>query len=430
MSQEEWDKLLGDAKSYISMWRDHDKDFYSVKANAGRATKWVNRTRKTFRFLCESAVQIQFINNMFDGTSVSGDSDVECDVYCLPSMSKEPIVAINFSEKKIIITGTEYMGEIKKSVFTYMNYVLTEVGILPMHCSVNVDEQHKKPAIFFGLSGTGKTTLSSSSDRVLLGDDEHAWCPGVIFNIESGCYAKTIGLSMETEPEIYKAANKFGSIFENVIINNGEPDFDDDSITKNGRVSYPLSSFGNYVKPGFVLEDPENIIMLTCDAFGVLPPVAKLTKDKAKEMFLVGYTSKVAGTEAGVTEPQTVFSPCFGAPFLPRPPEVYGRLLEKYVEENNVDCWLVNTGWTGGGYGVGDRMPLDQTRSIIQAILSGVLSSCKFYTHDQTGFIIPTSIPGRKDIQTFPEKTWVDKRQYESAAKDLMMAIEAKVREL
>ena len=429
MSQLEWEELLSRTETYIKAWKEYDKDFYSVKAHAGRPTKWVNRTRKTFKFLCESSVQVQFINNMFDGSDVHDDCPVECEVYCLPSMSKDPIVAINFSEKKIIITGTGYLGEIKKSVFTYMNYVLTDSGILPMHCSVNVDSNHKNPAIFFGLSGTGKTTLSSSSDRVLLGDDEHGWYPGVIFNIESGCYAKTIGLSMETEPEIYVAANKFGSIFENVVIKNGSPDFNDDSITKNGRVSYPLSSFDNYVKPGFVLKDPKNIIMLTCDAFGVLPPVSKLTSEKAREMFLVGYTSKIAGTEAGITEPQAVFSPCFGAPFLPRSPKVYANLLQAYVRDKDIKCWLVNTGWVGGKYGTGKRMNLQSTRDIVKSILSGEIEQSRFYTHEFTDLIVPTSIPNCPEINTFPEKSWQSQSAYKLAATELMQKIAEKARE-
>lgn len=430
MSQQEWDKLLSNANSYVKTWKDYGREFYEIKAHAGRSTKWVNRTRKTFKFLCESAVQVQFINNMFDGNTDFDSTPPECEVYCLPSMSKEPTVAMNFSEKKIIITGTAYLGEIKKSVFTYMNYVLTDSGILPMHCSVNVDENHKNPAIFFGLSGTGKTTLSSSSDRVLLGDDEHGWVPGVIFNIESGCYAKTIGLSMETEPEIYTAANKFGSIFENVVLKDGKPDFEDDSITKNGRVSYPLSNFDNYVKDGFVLDDPENIIMLTCDAFGVLPPISKLTSQKAREMFLVGYTSKIAGTEEGITEPQAVFSPCFGAPFLPRDPKVYADLLQKYVEDKKIKCWLVNTGWVGGAYGEGERMDLQSTRNIIKSILTGEIEDASFYTHDRTGLIVPSSIPGYPKINTLPEKAWSSQIRYERAATALMQKIESKAMEM
>lgn len=429
MDSDEWQRLFSCALTYIDTWEEYKREFYTIKGTAGRCVSGYSFTSANFKFICENPVQIQFIKNMFDCSTQDHD-DIECEVYCVPEMSKEPIVAINFSEKKIIISGTKYLGEIKKSVFTYMNYMLTPHEVLPMHCSVNVDTNLQNPAIFFGLSGTGKTTLSSSPDRVLLGDDEHGWAPGLIFNIESGCYAKTAGLSVKTEPEIFRAANQFGAIFENVVVNKGEPDFYDTSLSKNGRVSYPLSHIENYVETGYVRENPKNVIMLTCDAFGVLPPVSKLTKEKAKEMFLVGYTSKVAGTETGVTEPQTVFSPCFGAPFLPRPPEVYGQLLEKYVAENNVDCWLVNTGWIGGGYGVGDRMPLDQTRAIIQSILSGELSTCKFYTHDQTGFMIPTVIPSKKDIQTFPERAWKDSDKYEEAANILMSSIDAKIREL
>lgn len=430
MSPSEWQVLWDNVKTYISAWRDHGKEFYEQVGAAGRETKWSSRTMKKFKFVCENPVQLQFVNNMFDCAFDLRDKELECEVYCLPSMSTDPTVAINFTEKKIVITGTYYLGEIKKSVFTYMNYILTESGILPMHCSVNVDSNKTNPAIFFGLSGTGKTTLSSSEDRILLGDDEHGWVPGVIFNIESGCYAKTVALSVESEPEIYKAANKFGSIFENVVMKDGVPDFYDTSITKNGRVSYPLSHFENYVEEGFVFGNPKNIIMLTCDAFGVLPPVSKLSHKQAREMFLLGYTSKVAGTETGVTEPQAVFSPCFGAPFLPRNPSVYADLLESFVSDHNIDCWLVNTGWVGGGYGVGERMKLSQTRDIIKSILDTGLNECHFYTHDQTGFVIPTNIPDHPEIPTFPEEVWKNERSYNKAASDLMTQMKEKLKAL
>lgn len=423
MSTEDWDSLCKDAESFLRSHVHYGKEFPIVTAAAGKVTKWENRTRKIFKFICEDSVQQLFVENMFEKDLVGGERQIECEVYCLPSLKKEPTVAINFSERKIIICGTRYLGEIKKSVFTYMNYILTDVGVLPMHCSVNVDHNFENPSVFFGLSGTGKTTLSSSKDRTLLGDDEHGWFPGVLFNIESGCYAKTIDLSLESEPEIYSAANKFGSIMENVSVHHGEPDFFDDSITRNGRVSYPISHLENYVESGCVFKDPNNIVMLTCDAFGVLPAISKLTIDQARDMFLVGYTSKVAGTEVGVSEPVATFSSCFGAPFLPRRPEVYADILEGLLRKTGADCWLVNTGWESGPYGVGKRMDLDKTRSIIESIVDGTMAKQSYFRHSHTGFMIPRIVPALTSFNTRPESSWESSTDYRRTAKDLMTRI-------
>lgn len=423
MTPEEWELLWQKAESYMVTWKDYGRDFPTVTAAAGKITKWESRTRKVFNFICENTVQAHFVQNMFEECTSKPDQ-IECEVFCMPSIDENPIVAINFAERKIIITGTSYLGEIKKSVFTYMNYILTDTQILPMHCSVNVDKDLKNPTIFFGLSGTGKTTLSSSPDRYLLGDDEHGWTDNVLFNIESGCYAKTIDLTPDSEPEIYRAVNRFGSIIENVPTTNGDPDFFDTSITKNGRASYPISHLERHVTTGRVFEDPVNIVMLTCDAFGVLPAVSRLTSEEARRMFLTGYTSKVAGTEVGVEEPVATFSACFGAPFLPRPPQVYGDLLKSFLDRKDINCWLVNTGWSGGSFGVGERMKLSDTRAVVNAITNGSLSGVEAKRHEYTGFMIPESIPGLEEFETQPEMSWKKVTDYKRAAKKLMALIE------
>ena len=288
-----------------------------------------------------------------------------------------------------------------------------------MHCSINVDKSRTNPAIFFGLSGTGKTTLSSDENRILIGDDEHGWTSDGLTNFEGGCYAKTINLSREAEPQIWEACNKPLAILENVVAHDGVPDFDDGTITENTRASYPCSSIPDADKLGFVNSHPKNIIMLTCDAFGVLPAVMKLDHKEAVEQFLLGYTAKVAGTEAGVKEPKATFSFCFGAPFMPLKPQVYADLLEEMVLKHQTSCWLVNTGWSGGPYGEGSRMPIKVTRSIIDKILDGTLSNCETFFHAPTGFTVPLhdSIP-RKFLD--PEKSWDDLERYREKSQELM----------
>jgi phosphoenolpyruvate carboxykinase (ATP) len=334
----------------------------------------------------------------------------------------ETVIACDFSRKLVLIGGTSYAGETKKSVFTYLNYVLPERGIMPMHCSASEEKNGADAAVFFGLSGTGKTTLSADPERMLIGDDEHGWSRDGIYNFEGGCYAKTIRLSKDAEPEIYAAANSWGVVLENVILDpvTREPDFDDGSLTENTRAAYPLSFVPN-AKPSGRASHPKNIVMLTADAFGVLPPIAKLTPSQAMYHFLSGYTAKVAGTEKGVSEPSATFSTCFGAPFMPRHPSVYGNLLRDLIAQHGVDCWLMNTGWTGGKYGVGQRMPLKFTRALLNAALAGKLKNATFRRDPLFGFEVPLDIEGVPPHLLDPRRTWQDKMAYDTQARQLVM---------
>ncbi|SHJ81703.1 phosphoenolpyruvate carboxykinase (ATP) [Shimia gijangensis] len=334
----------------------------------------------------------------------------------------ETVIAMNFDKKMILIGGTEYAGENKKSVFSLLNYLLPEKGIMPMHCSAN----HAKgnpvdTAVFFGLSGTGKTTLSADPDRILIGDDEHGWADNGTFNFEGGCYAKTINLNPEAEPEIYATTSKFGTVIENMVFDEEtkELDFEDDSLTANMRCAYPLHYISN-ASDSAVGGHPKNIIMLTCDAFGVLPPIARLTPAQAMYHFLSGFTSKVAGTERGVTEPEPTFSTCFGAPFMPRRPEVYGNLLREKIASHGATCWLVNTGWTGGAYGTGSRMPIRATRALLTAALEGTLSSVEFRKDPNFGFEVPVNVPGVAEVLLDPRRTWDDGDAYDRQAAKLV----------
>lgn len=334
----------------------------------------------------------------------------------------ETVIALNFEKKLILIGGSAYAGENKKSVFSLLNYILPQKGVMPMHCSAN--HAHGNPAdaaVFFGLSGTGKTTLSADPSRTLIGDDEHGWSDRGTFNFEGGCYAKTINLSAEAEPEIYATTSKFGTIIENMVFDpdTKELDFEDDSLTANMRCAYPLHYISN--ASGTALGGhPKNIIMLTCDAFGVLPPIARLTPAQAMYHFLSGFTSKVAGTERGVTEPEPTFSTCFGAPFMPRRPEVYGKLLQLKIAKHGSTCWLVNTGWTGGAYGTGSRMPIKATRALLTAALDGTLNKGTFRTDPNFGFEVPTSAHGVADILLDPRRTWEDRAAYDAQAQKLV----------
>ncbi len=294
----------------------------------------------------------------------------------------ETIIAVNFDKKIVLIGGTSYAGETKKSVFSMLNYTLPAKRVMPMHCSVNQGKDGDT-AVFFGLSGTGKTTLSADPNRILIGDDEHGWSENGVFNFEGGCYAKMINLSAEAEPEIYATTQRFGTVLENVVMDEASRilDFYDNSLAENSRGAYPLSFIPNASETGTAAH-PKTIIMLTADAFGVLPPIARLTPSQAMYHFLSGYTAKVAGTEKGVTEPEATFSTCFGAPFMPRHPSEYGNLLRDLIAEHNASCWLVNTGWTGGAYGVGTRMPIKETRALLSAALDGSLNNVTF-TKDQ-----------------------------------------------
>lgn len=333
----------------------------------------------------------------------------------------ETVIACNFAKRLVLIGGTSYAGETKKSVFTFLNYLMPERGVMPMHCSANVGAAGDA-AIFFGLSGTGKTTLSADPKRILLGDDEHGWSETGIHNFEGGCYAKTIRLSKEAEPEIWAACNRFGAVLENVVLKSGtaEPDFDDSRLTENTRSAYPLEFISNASATG-VAGHPKNIVMLCADAFGVLPPIAKLSPSQAMYHFLSGYTAKVAGTEKGMgSEPQATFSTCFGAPFMPRHPSVYGNLLRDLIARHNVDCWLVNTGWTGGKFGTGRRMPIKVTRTLLDAALSGSLKGQPMRTDPVFGFQVPTSLQGVEPGILNPRETWPDKGAYDAQARALV----------
>ena len=334
----------------------------------------------------------------------------------------ETVIALNFEKKLILIGNTAYAGENKKAVFTLLNYILPAKGVMPMHCSANhAHDEMEQTAVFFGLSGTGKTTLSADPSRTLIGDDEHGWSDTGVFNFEGGCYAKTINLSAEHEPEIYATTHKFATVVENMVFDPEtlKLDFDDASLTANTRCAYPMSYISN-ASPSALGGNPKNVIMLTCDAFGVLPPIERLTPAQAMYHFLSGFTSKVAGTEQGVTEPQPTFSTCFGAPFMPRRPEVYGKLLQEKIARHGVTCWLVNTGWTGGAYGVGKRMPIKATRALLTAALDGSLAGVKFRKDPNFGFEVPVALPGVDAALLDPRQTWADGAAYDAQAKKLV----------
>ncbi len=334
----------------------------------------------------------------------------------------DTVIAMNFDRKMILIANTEYAGENKKSVFTLLNYLLPEKGIMPMHCSANhAITDSGDSAVFFGLSGTGKTTLSADPERILVGDDEHGWSESGIFNFEGGCYAKTINLDPKAEPEIYATTLRFSSVVENMVFDPEtlELDFADDSLTANTRVAFQLEAISNASETSLA-GHPKNIIMLTCDAFGVLPPIARLTPAQAMYHFLSGFTSKVAGTERGVTEPEPTFSTCFGAPFMPRRPEAYGKLLQAKIKAHGASCWLVNTGWTGGAYGTGKRMPIKATRALLTAALNGSLNNATFRKDPNFGFEVPVSVPGVEDTLLDPRSTWTDPAAYDAQAAKLV----------
>jgi len=331
----------------------------------------------------------------------------------------ETVIAVNFARRMVLIGGTSYAGETKKSVFTALNYYLPTSGVMPMHCSVNTSEK-EDAAIFFGLSGTGKTTLSADASRMLIGDDEHGWSENGLFNFEGGCYAKMIKLSPEAEPEIYATTKMWGTVLENVVMDaeTRELDLDDGTLAENSRGAYPISAIPNASLSG-QCGQPKNLIMLTADAFGVMPPIAKLTPAQAMYHFLSGYTAKVAGTEKGVTEPTATFSTCFGGPFMPRHPSEYGNLLRELIAKYDVDCWLVSTGWTGGPYGTGHRMPIKATRALLNAALDGSLNKAKFRRDETFGFLVPESVPGVDAKILNPRSTWSDPEAYDVQAAKL-----------
>jgi phosphoenolpyruvate carboxykinase (ATP) len=420
IEQEVFDGLFAKMQDYLAEKKLYVKDVYCGAHPDSRLS---------VRLVSEAAYHALFTDNMFIDVP---DEEMEdfipgFTVLAAPSFKADPEVdgtktdtfVIADLEKKIIIIGaTMYSGEVKKGIFGIMNYLLPKQGVMPMHCSANVDDNGKS-AIYFGLSGTGKTTLSADPDLTLIGDDEHGWNDEGIFNFEGGCYAKVINLSEENEPLIYATTKKRGTILENVILDeNGNPDFDDVSITQNTRCSYPLEFIPNASETGLA-DHPANIIFLTADAFGVLPPISKLTPEQAMYHFISGYTAKVAGTERGVTEPQATFSACFGAPFMPLHPTVYAELLAERIRKHGSDVWLVNTGWTGGPYGVGSRMKLPYTRKMLSEAIAGNLNDVEFVKDPIFGLMIPTKVDGVPSELLIPRNTWKDPEAYDAKAKEL-----------
>jgi phosphoenolpyruvate carboxykinase (ATP) len=392
------------------------------------------RYRQSVRVVTEYAWHNLFARNMFIRQPL--DPDVirtfhpDFTILHCPNFHADPgedgtrsgtFVVLNLARKLVLIGGTAYAGEIKKSIFTALNYLLPGQHVLSMHCSANVSKEDPTDvAIFFGLSGTGKTTLSADPDRLLIGDDEHGWSDDGVFNFEGGCYAKVIRLSNKAEPEIYQCTRRFGTILENVAMNSAlrRLDLNDASLTENTRASYPISHIPNYL-PGSTAGHPRNVVMLTCDAFGVLPPIAKLTPEQAMYHFISGYTAKVAGTEKGVTEPKATFSACFGAPFMVRHPSVYAELLAEKLERHHVDCWLVNTGWTGGPYGVGNRMEIAHTRALVDAALDGSLNRAEMASDPIFGFQVPRKVTGVPAEVLDPRATWQEPAAYDRQARHL-----------
>ena len=424
MSSEAFDELHKDMLKHIQ-----GKDLFVQDLYGGADPKY----RIGVRVITEYSWHNLFIRHLLIRPT---KSDLETyindfSIINLPSFSASPtkhgcksetVIAINFDKRLVLIGGTEYAGENKKAVFTILNYLLPEVGVMPMHCSANVSKENpEQSAIFFGLSGTGKTTLSSDPDRILVGDDEHGWSDDGIFNFEGGCYAKTINLSADSEPEIFKTTSMFSTVIENMVYDKKtkELDFEDDSLTANMRAAYPMHYISNSSGKG-IASQPNHVVLLTCDAFGVMPPLAKLTPAQAMYHFLSGFTSKAAGTERGVKEPEPTFSTCFGAPFLPKPPDIYGKLLRDKIAKGGTNCWLVNTGWTGGGYGNGSRMPLKVTRALLSAAINNKLVQAEFVKDPNFGFAVPKSVPNVNPSYLNPRDTWEDVAAYDEAAKKLV----------
>jgi phosphoenolpyruvate carboxykinase (ATP) len=416
-----FEKLLNKVKNFF----DNQKEFYVIDAIAGAQKKHALK----LRVYCESTYQALFSTHLFRKISKEEQKNFKpgLTLYCAPSVTADPsidgtnsevFIILNPDKKIVLIGGTKYAGEIKKSVFTYMNYLLPQKNIFPMHCSANIDRDGRTTAIFFGLSGTGKTTLSADPSRRLIGDDEHGWSPQGVFNIEGGCYAKCIRIRKESEPQIWSAIHRKGALVENVVLKKGDFDFDDDSITENTRAVYPLSFIKNSVPSG-VGKHPKYVIFLTADATGVLPPVARLTPNQAAYHFLSGYTSKLAGTERGIKEPRPTFSPYFGGPFMPLKPMVYLNLLKKYLKKYKTQVYLVNTGWVGGAYGVGKRISIKDTRAIIAAILKGRLGKAPV-RHDKIfNLDVPVSVPGVFANILDPSFSWLNQKFYNEQAKKL-----------
>ncbi|MEM9105526.1 MAG: phosphoenolpyruvate carboxykinase [Pseudomonadota bacterium] len=421
LTAEHFDHLLGDLQTYA-----RGKDLFVQDLIGGADVHHALQSR----IITEFAWHSLFIRNLLirPESHVLDTFEAGLTIIDFPGFKADPerhgsssetIIAVDLERRMVLIAGTSYAGEMKKSVFTALNYLLPEKGVMPMHCSANQGPDGDT-AVFFGLSGTGKTTLSADPARTLIGDDEHGWGEDGVFNFEGGCYAKTIRLSQEAEPEIYATTQRFGTVLENVVLDDArQPDFDDGSLTENTRCAYPLDFIPNASETGLAGQ-PNNIIMLTADAFGVLPPIAKLTPAQAMYHFLSGYTAKVAGTEKGVTEPQATFSTCFGAPFMPLHPSEYGNLLRELIARHDVDCWLVNTGWTGGAYGTGSRMPIKATRTLLTAALNGSLAKATFRTDPNFGVAVPFAVDGVDSKILDPRSTWADPEAYDRQAARLV----------
>lgn len=426
ITEEQFDRVLADACQFLQ-----GKDVFVQDLLAGASES----EELPVRIITQYAWHALFARNMFIRPDDLGRRlDVDAPgftVLHVPDMQADPqvhgtnsgaFVLLNLSRGLVLIGGTHYAGEIKKSIFSVLNYLLPQRGIMSMHASANVGKDGDV-AILFGLSGTGKTTLSADPNRALIGDDEHGWSDNGVFNLEGGCYAKVINLSPEQEPLIYKTTRTFGTVLENVVMDPAtrKLNLDDNSLTENTRASYPITQIPGALYPGKA-GHPKHIIMLTCDAFGVLPPISKLTTEQAMYHFISGYTAKVAGTEKGVTEPTATFSTCFGAPFMALHPSVYADLLGKKINEHGVSCWLVNTGWTGGGYGVGKRMNIHHTRSMVNAALNGSLDKVETRTDSVFGLNIPVSCPDVPADVLDPSSTWADKATYLDKAGQLALS--------
>jgi phosphoenolpyruvate carboxykinase (ATP) len=422
LSEAHFAKLLAAARAHL----DAQPELFVQDLFGGADPRY----RLPVRFITPNAWQALFVRNMFlrPGLAELAQFRPEWTVYHCPELQADPaahgtrtgtFIVLNFAAQAILIGGTRYAGEMKKSIFTVLNGLMPPKGVMPMHCSANIGPDGDT-AIFFGLSGTGKTTLSADPARQLVGDDEHGWSDHGVFNFEGGCYAKAIRLSPSGEPEIHAATQMFGTVLENVVLDpvTRQPDFDDDQVTENTRASYPIHFIPNH-RPNGMGGQPKNIVFLTADAFGVLPPVARLTPEQAMYHFLSGYTAKVAGTERGVTEPSATFSSCFGAPFLPLHPSVYAKLLGEKIAQHGSKVWLVNTGWTGGAYGTGSRMKLSHTRAIVTAALSGQLDGGDFRTDPVFGIEVPTSVPHVPAEVLTPRTTWPDPAAYDAQARKL-----------
>ena len=412
-----YDAIKGKVIAYLQ-----NREVFVFDGFAGADPKYTRR----FRIINELASQNLFIHQLLRRPEKAQLDDFTPDYTiiaapgfkCIPEIDgtrSEAAILVNYEEKMVIICGSQYAGEIKKSVFSVMNYELPKVGVFPMHCSANIGHDGDA-AVFFGLSGTGKTTLSADPNRILIGDDEHGWADDSVFNFEGGCYAKCINLSPEGEPEIYNAI-KFGSLVENVVMDEEtrEFDFDDDSLAVNSRVGYPVEYIPNAELSGMSASVPKTVIFLTADAYGVLPPISKLDKNQAMYYFVSGFTSKVAGTEIGVKEPVPTFSTCFGEPFLPLDPSVYAKMLAEKVEKSGANVYLVNTGWNG----TGKRMKLAYTRAMVTAALTGEIEKSDFVTDPTFGVAVPTAIAGVPSELLIPENTWEDKAAYKAACKKL-----------